>query len=623
MRPNYSYQGPLIDETYEALLTHKKVVLAACPGAGKTNMAIEVIRKVLEQDRDAKILVLTHGQTLLRQQWVNRFHQVSKIRVSEIVSTVVVPESSVFVAIPHSYKTIFRSVDRFDYIVIDEAHHYYFAPMIRRIIAHYKISHQLLLTGTPAIYVNNPEFKMVGISIGELLDYGVIVDPHIELVESKMDLSLKDYSHTGEAKFGQLKKTSALKAFKESLSNILEIHGEIKKTMILCSTQNQARLTHGFLNKMGIKSAISISDIKEEQAVLRFTTHKEVRALIVVNRGILGFDFPSLESIIDLTESLNINRITQALCRVIRRGEGKKRYYKVGSSKLIKYHYLTMSFVTSLATRENYFSYSYNPNTKHQTFPTLKFPIRRDAYDELDSRDYYFKNPPAIITFSEYEHIKDGNAAYAVAHTTFKKAMSLLKHSKYALEDLISAAKKYKTRAEFCKAENPKFQVLAARYPEKLDALLPKRVHRPVWSYKAMADEELLQCIPLTVTNISQVSDTVLKEIKKRNLHHRIRHLYKHGRVLIKTLDDAIELIKQYKSSKEYYQSYVRSWVLRNKLEAAVEKYVSKLPGNRRGNREKLNVAIADYRINRGSILKLAKKHGVNYRALYRSISGK
>jgi len=38
----------------------------------------------------------------------------------------------------------------FDVLIVDEAHHYYFAEMIQSIIRHFNFKKQLLLTGTPA-----------------------------------------------------------------------------------------------------------------------------------------------------------------------------------------------------------------------------------------------------------------------------------------------------------------------------------------------------------------------------------------------------------------------------------------------------------------------------------------
>jgi superfamily II DNA or RNA helicase len=67
---NYNYQKPLVKNVCRDLKeSGKTVVLAACPGAGKTHMASEVIDELMDDEGIRSALIFAHGQTILRGQW--------------------------------------------------------------------------------------------------------------------------------------------------------------------------------------------------------------------------------------------------------------------------------------------------------------------------------------------------------------------------------------------------------------------------------------------------------------------------------------------------------------------------------------------------------------------------
>ena len=67
--PHYSYQKDLIRVCYQNLMDNKKTVLAASCGAGKTRMSVEIIKKFIHDFPNKRVLILTHGQSLLRTQY--------------------------------------------------------------------------------------------------------------------------------------------------------------------------------------------------------------------------------------------------------------------------------------------------------------------------------------------------------------------------------------------------------------------------------------------------------------------------------------------------------------------------------------------------------------------------
>jgi superfamily II DNA or RNA helicase len=67
-----AYQTETINKVKDSLSSQEITVLAACPSAGKTIMAIHCIEDFLQKNPDSKVIVLAHGTTILRTQ----FHDV-------------------------------------------------------------------------------------------------------------------------------------------------------------------------------------------------------------------------------------------------------------------------------------------------------------------------------------------------------------------------------------------------------------------------------------------------------------------------------------------------------------------------------------------------------------------
>jgi hypothetical protein len=76
----------------------------------------------------------------------------------------------------------------------------------------------------------------------------------------------------------------------------------------------------------------------------------------VVRRGILGFDYPSLVNVIDISCSQNVDNILQLLCRVVRVSNSveQKLFYKVCPLELVEHFKYVMTAVMCL-TRQDYY----------------------------------------------------------------------------------------------------------------------------------------------------------------------------------------------------------------------------------------------------------------------------
>ena len=109
----YGYQVETLRQINDAIESgEKEIILAAGVGAGKTQMAMALMR----ERGTSSFLVLTHGQEVLRDMWMEEFGKHS-MRVSASPG-----KERITVNIPQS---LHRSrIKKVDFVVIDEAHQF-------------------------------------------------------------------------------------------------------------------------------------------------------------------------------------------------------------------------------------------------------------------------------------------------------------------------------------------------------------------------------------------------------------------------------------------------------------------------------------------------------------------
>jgi hypothetical protein len=315
--PDYSFQNELIERAWDFMTKdpRKAVVLAAGCGAGKTEMAMDLIERFLKTQPAAKVLYLAHGTTSLRAQIAQRFRTDGRFTVAEMKDAKPDLAASVHVAIPQN--KLIRS-QQYDLVVVDEAHHYYFGAMIGEVLTANPDCTQLLLTASHWRFTRMQRLPVITFSQLELLDRNIIMPPHVGLMLTDQEFR----SFTAEGNLSE----------DEKLENIDQLVAKIKpkikgKTLIACHNQQAARDI-----AKGIKGAVvSTSDDDPNEIAFRsFLGDPKCKVMVVVFRGVIGFDLPSLETVIDLTCSQNPDRIYQLLGRCVRRHQAKQpRYVKL------------------------------------------------------------------------------------------------------------------------------------------------------------------------------------------------------------------------------------------------------------------------------------------------------
>lgn len=350
------YQRTILDKVISRFNSgESEVVLGAAPSSGKTEMAISLIQHYSSD----KVLVLTHGTTVLKQQWDSRFKD-HGVEASQQLDG-----ARVVFGLPQGLtnKTAKNKV-KVDLLIVDEAHEFYYAKdgMVQSIIKNTNPTKVLLLTGTPSKFIakgHKPEI----VAAHDIWKEGFLSDVYVGLVSTKAKFNRTAWlKETGELKSEESVKLA--KTVDHDLGNLLEallerlrerditktktglvpeaiklrtwasIGGVLGKTMIAASCVPHAEAMQEHFKKAGIKSLISHNELdRDSRFIQEFKDDPSIKILIVVGRGILGFNMTELQNVVDMSGSRNIDRIYQLYARVMRKHEevNLKYFFKLSA----------------------------------------------------------------------------------------------------------------------------------------------------------------------------------------------------------------------------------------------------------------------------------------------------
>jgi len=487
------YQDDAITKVQESLKQREITVLAACPSAGKTLMTIYMIEEYLNENPTHKVMVLAHGTTILRTQ----FHDVLVENKPKFSYNLVEKFSQydafadVNVCLPQTLAG--NELNKIDLLIVDEAHQFYFAEkMMKEIIGKIKPKKQLLLTGTPSPFIRKG-FKIIPVTLNTIFDEGMISDLFVEIATSSYSFNpMTDFNSQDELKTEiYIKDSETKKTLDNLITKIVErlksIRGndyqnllpewlptlkKLQKTMIACRSQHQAMQVQHYFEKIGVKSALSISDIDYNSSEIeRFKNEPDCLILIVVGRGILGFNYPELVNVVDMTASQNVDRIYQLLCRVIRKHpEGhKKLFFKIAPNIHSDYYKYIMTAVLSLAD-ESFFTKFNGKNFSDMIIPVIK--TKREHHEPNNNggskprpktlKPIDFEGLPVFEFFKDLYHKKDA-LLHVYAFTTIRNVraefMNNTPNGYWTKENCIESAKKYNRITDWAMNEQRAYQV--------------------------------------------------------------------------------------------------------------------------------------------------------------------
>lgn len=445
------YQVEALENIEIYFKKYNKVVLASAPSSGKTLMALTFASR-----HPGKFLVLTHGQNVILDMWKNAIVEMQVPQETQNRITLGLPQ------------TISRREQvQYDYIIIDEAHEFYFASMIQDILKKQKKAKVLLLTGTPSKFVKhngtakgNNKIPIVDIPGIELVREGWMSDLYMSVVRSHADITDKDRNadndlkesgaeklvatvdeDMGELLEAMLRRLKAINFTKKSaklslLDRWSHVLTELDKTMISCASIKQAEKVTAYLQNNNISVVLSHSDNdKDSSNIARFVSDPSVLVLVVVNRAILGFNLPSLINVVDMTGSHNPDRIYQLFARVMRKHKDSQKYFfKVSSKMQVEFTKLYLQAALMLLTKD--FLTRYNgknlkqmnilvkKETKRGNEPSSKSGRKNVSTTYVIDADLFEK--VNMVQLFDYALGKANDSFGDYAFTTFEKVKKVL-----------------------------------------------------------------------------------------------------------------------------------------------------------------------------------------------------
>ena len=319
MKIDYSYQSKAATQVLKNALNNKFLasVLAACPSSGKSTISHIIINQYVQMYPSAKIVVLTEGQNTLKIQYLEELKS-PNVKIN-FTFGLFGSNSQVQVGLPQSINNL--KWDNIDLLISDEAHNWYLAPTVQKIVSRLKPTNTILMTGSPTKYnahnqnTTSRKFGMHYISAEDLKKQGVFstADLDVVKVENKKDPI-------------QTIKGVLIHANKEKINT--------DKIMVACPNIRYARVVSTYLNGIGRTVSLSTSeDVRSDLEISRFK-NGETDTLVVVNKGILGFNDKNMTALFDLKSSSNVDTSYQLFARILRihPNKVKKSYIRVSDN---------------------------------------------------------------------------------------------------------------------------------------------------------------------------------------------------------------------------------------------------------------------------------------------------
>ena len=403
------YADRILNEELPVAFNNSDIaVLAACPNSGKTLMAIAWMEKYLLDNPTHRILVLTHGQSLLRNQFYNDIdsaHVDFSYEKVEKSKDFINATSQVIVTLPRTIVNCLKNYQsKFDVLIVDEAHHFYYAKngMVDKIIKHFNFPKQLLLTGTPAPFIAQKK-QIIAVPLAELIDKGYASDPIVVISNATYNIDKDDFTREDELKSSVILDTdSTFKTLDELLihieNKILKVGwtnsiASLGKTMIFTKDISQAKDVERYFKNHNIKVLLSTSENDKDSNNIELFKKSDIGILIVVDRGVLGFNLPDLICVIDLKCGKNISNLFQLFNRITRKHPNnvQKYFFKVVPKKYEEEYLYVLTAALSLMVKDNYIKY--NGCSKEILIPvnTTEIKTERESGLSKSSGKFTFK----------------------------------------------------------------------------------------------------------------------------------------------------------------------------------------------------------------------------------------
>ncbi len=342
------FQSEALKEIDKAILENEKTFLIVMPSAtGKTYLAAQWFKFQLQKHPKARLLYVCHNQDILSQandkEFANCLYEFEVPRGYYNSS-----EKNIGQVTFATVQTLVRNLNKlpseyFDYIIVDEAHHYR-AKSFEKTIKHFSPKVLLGLTATPHRMDGKSILDVFGkiiynASISKGIKNGLLSKIKYYFVDNDIDFSEIKFKSHGKYDEKDLNKKLCIKEYDDAI--IKEYNETVKqkynkkKTICFCATVEHAYRMEKLFNDNGIK-AVSLTGKHYSETGKEITVH-DARRKNIINmfkngdydiifvRDLFneGIDVPDADCIIMLRPTESSRIFTQQIGRGMRIAKGK------------------------------------------------------------------------------------------------------------------------------------------------------------------------------------------------------------------------------------------------------------------------------------------------------------
>ncbi len=536
----------------------KPVVFAAGTSAGKTftmAMWLEIFYSNVKNRNKISMLVPA-SKAVLRDNTENSFNEFSPSFTYRVckdkneLKQAIKDKIQVIIALPQTLIASINILPKVDRFILDEAHQWYFKNTIQSIIKRIKPNYQLLLTGSPSPFVaQSDKFICKFIPVMELYELGQIHNAKIEVVSSSYNFRQSDY----RSSYGNLKsnKTNSPIKAKQALEMVIdEMITKLKtttgskitqnwkginkvnsfftfldKTIIYTHSLKQADAFYNILNKKMNKKVLlshSISD-SDSELFSQFQKDNNIKILIAVDRGRLGYNMPELFNVVDFTMTQSLDMLLQIYGRLLRKSflqpDKQKIYFKVATKNTADYFVDLMTAMLCLTTNDKPTYYYSSYNGKNMTgirIPKVLTKITNQNYQLKQNKNKSNKVKPYVsltelgispdlnLFKQSFLHSSDGvfnSIAWTTLEDVRKQFFKIKKRIVWNYDLCKEEAKKYNLRNKF-KLQTPQAYLVALKNGWLDEICNHMKSKNKIWNEKS---------IILEAKKYSRISDFTIK----------------------------------------------------------------------------------------------------------------
>lgn len=419
----------------------KPVVVSIGTSGGKTLTTILKLELFYsnKKNKNEKTIIIPSDKQILRDNFENEligfkpsFTFCISTNKYELEKCINDKNCNVIVVLPQTLIRNFNLLKKVHTFILDESHQWYFKKTIQNILKITKPKQQYLLTGTPSKFNSQKEkFEFLYVPVMEMYELGRVSNVKIEIISSEYDLSFRDFNG-GEVVENKLSNYKTKKSIETIIQPIIKMVGGIKKldkTIIFCRCISQSEIIFKKLMKIKeLNGKVLMSHSKNDKNSInfeRFRIDKDIKILVVVSRGKLGFNFPNLVNVIDFTMGINIDTMLQMYGRLLRLSTNEdkiwKTYFKIVPKNLEYYYSCIVECMLRLTQMEYYSTFKGKINSLPIRNHSPKKIIRNKNNKIVSTPTIPFQFDLNYLTKIENKY---GNDFTSIRYTTLEKVRS-------------------------------------------------------------------------------------------------------------------------------------------------------------------------------------------------------